>query len=719
MIALVQLGDATVRVDGRAKVTGQARYTADTVEPAALHAVVVGATVARGVVSDLDVAEAERAAGVELVLTAANRGPLGAMPVPAQFAGWPAQSRPPLEDDTVHHRGQPIALVVAETLEQARHAAALVVGRYDALPFVTALDEAPTRDTPEQVMGEQMQVDRGLPAADVAAVVLDRTYYSPNQHPCPMEPHATVARWTDAGHLVVHSATQWVGGHRTVLAAAFGLDPDLVRVEAPYVGGMFGSKVAVEAHTLLAAVAARRLGRPVAVSLTREQVLTTVGHRSETVQRVELTARGDGTLLSMRHDTTAHAAAAEAGWPGEFHEPTSGVTRLLYAVPHYTATHTAARLDVPAPGWMRAPGEATGMWALEAAMDELAWEVRVDPLELRVRNHADRDPHHDLPWSSKHLLECYHRGADAFGWAERPRAPRSLRDGDALVGWGMATATYPSWRFGATVRVRLELRDGAPAATVSTAGSEVGNGAYTMLAVTAAAELGLPVENVSVQLGDTRLPACSQTGGSSLTASTAPAVVRACAALRAELDRRAAGRATRTAELLSAGPVSADGTTDPLYLRDEHHAYQSFGAHFVEVRVQPDIGRLRVARVVSVFDVGRVLAATPTRSQLTGGIVFGIGQALHERLDYDPVHGGPVNGDLAGYLVPVHADMPEIDVDWIGEPDPLIGDPGCRGAGEIGITGVAAAIANAVHHATGVRVRSLPIGPADLLGAPV
>lgn len=695
------------RVDGAAKVTGAARYTADHVGQDVLHAVLVGATVARGRLTSLDTAEAERAPGVALVLTADNRGPLGAMPDGSDWSGWPDQSRPPLADSAVCYYGQYVAMVVADTIEHAAHAASVVRAEYQLSPFATEMVDAPASDRPHQVMGEAMQVARGDVDGALAAseVRLDEVYTSPNQHPCPMEPHATVARWS-GDTLTVHNSTQWVAGNQVVLAAALGLPPDRVRVQAPYVGGMFGSKVATAAHTVLAAVAARRLGRPVKVVLSREQVLSCVGHRSETVQRIEFGARRDGTLLAIRHRTRAHAAIQELGNPVEFHEPTSSVSRLLYASPSYAAEHTACRLDVVPPAWMRAPGEATGMWAMESAMDELACRLGIDPVQLRRRNHAARDPHHDLPWSSEHLLECYDEGARRFGWADRPRGVGCLRDGDELLGWGMATATYPCWRFGATVRVRLRLVDGRPHAIVSTAGSEVGNGAYTVLALTAAAELGLDVAAVTVELGDSSLPRSAQTGGSSLTSSTAPAVAEACATLRAQAGERLQRLA---------GELVAEASTTPVYLRDERFAYQSFGAHFVEVRVQPEIGRVRVARVVSVFDVGRVLNATTTHSQLVGAVVFGIGQALLERLDYDRPHGRPVNADLAGYLVPVNADVPDIDVSWIGAPDLNFSPLGCRGVGEIGITGVAAAVANAVHHATGVRVRSLPICLEQLL----
>jgi xanthine dehydrogenase YagR molybdenum-binding subunit len=706
---MTALGTSADRVDGWAKVTGTARYAADLTGADLLHAVLVGSTVPSGRLTALDVTAAERAPGVRLVLTSANRGPLGALPDGSDWSGWPAESRPPLADDVVNYHGQYIAMVVADTVENAQRGAALVVATYDRAPFATDLADTTVADRPVQVMGEELQVARGDvdSALTSAPVRVDQTYRTANNHPTAMEPHASVASWSD-GCLTVHNSTQWVAGNQVVLAAAFGLPQERVRVVSPFVGGMFGSKVATGAGTILAAVAARHLGAAVKVVLSRAQVLTTVGHRSETVQRVELGAEPDGTLLAVRHHTVAHASVDEGANPAEFHEPTSSVTRVLYASPTYAATHEARRMNVIPPGWMRAPGEATGMWALESAMDELADRVGVDPLELRRRNHADRDPHHDLPWSSKHLLECYDRGAERFGWAGRPPGVGAMRDGGDVLGWGMATASYPCWRFGATVRVRVGLVDGRPRAVVSTAGSEVGNGAYTVLTLTAADSLGIDPAQVTVELGDTSLPRSSQTGGSGLTASTAPAVVEACAAILARLGGRI-DALTAGAELVE------EAATEPVYLRDEDLAYQSFGAHFVEVRVAPDLGRVRVSRVVSVFDIGRVLSAKTTRSQLAGAIVFGIGQALHEQLDYDPTNGRPANADLAGYLVPVNADIPKIDVSWLDIPDLRFNPLGCRGAGEIGITGLASAVASAVHHATGVRVRSLPITPNFML----
>jgi xanthine dehydrogenase YagR molybdenum-binding subunit len=399
------------------------------------------------------------------------------------------------------------------------------------------------------------------------------------------------------------------------------------------------------------------------------------------------------------------------------------------------------------PGWMRAPGEAPGQYALESAMDELADKLGMDPVELRYRNHAEVNQNIGKPFSSKHLLECYTRGAERFGWSARNHKPRSMKDGETLLGWGMATATYPGYLMGATVNARLERDAGSVRAVVSTAGSDVGTGLYTMLAITVAEALGLPIERVTVELGSSEFAPCALAGGSNLTASTAPSATDACAEIKRELlhiasetadgftgaqgreleflfrDGRIAHRSDPARSigygdllsLASRDAIEAQGKTTPIFGQNDQYAFQSFGAHFIEVRVNEAIGRVRVARVVSVFDCGRIMNAKTVRSQFIGGIVFGIGQALLEELIYDREHGYLVNADLAGYLVPVHADVPEIDVSWIGEPDFNFNSMGCRGVGEIGITGVAAAIVNAVYHATGVRVRDLPVTPEKLL----
>ncbi len=702
-MAAALIGTPANRVDGRLKVTGAAKYAAESLSGnTVMHAALVGSPVAGGRIKTIHDAKAKAVPGVLLVLTSDNRGPLGKLPTGLGQSGGASEDRLPLDDDRIHYAGQYVAMVVAETFEQACHAASLLEIEYAKDRHATAFEEAAsTAYKPKDFMGEDVQLSRGdvERALREANAAIDATYITPTEHPCAMEPHATIASWSD-GALTVYNSTQWVKGDAGVLAAAFGLAPEQVTVLCPFTGGMFGSKATTGAHVILAAIASRRLNRPVRSVLTREQVLTTVGHRPKTVQRVELCAQKDGTLTGLRHHTTSHTALKD-----EFIEPVNITSRHLYPIPNFTGIHHAVRVNVMKPAWMRAPGEAPCQFALESAVDEMAYELALDPLELRRRNHATHNLHTGKPYSAKHLLECYERGAERFGWAKRPPRPRAMRDGNALLGWGMATATYPGYTMGASVRVRVEGSGSSMHAVVSTAGIDVGTGMYTMLAVTAADRLGLPIERVKVELGDSQLPQCAVAGGSNLTSSTAPAVADACKKIRQEL-------LTRT----GSGPIEAESSTQPIFGQNDKFAFQSFGAHFVEVRVEEDIGRIRVSRVVSVFDCGRILSAKTTRSQFIGGIVFGIGAALLEHLVYDREHGRAANADLAGYLVPVHADVPDIDVSWIDEPDPNFNSLGCRGVGEIGITGVAAAVANAVYHATGVRVRELPITPDRLLG---
>ncbi|HVK78727.1 MAG TPA: xanthine dehydrogenase family protein molybdopterin-binding subunit [Kofleriaceae bacterium] len=732
------IGQPTSRIDARRKVTGRADYAAEALLPGMAHGVLVGATIASGRVEAIDTTAAERAPGVVLVLTHRNRGRLGAMPSGLDWTtGQALDPRPPLADDHVRYHGQYVALVVADTLEQAQHAARLVAVRYQEQPPLVALDDprAP-RVAPEAALGVPLRIERSAPVApldidvDVACgdhgdcrgalaaapVTVDHTYTSPAEHATAMEPHAAIASWTD-GELVVHSSTQYVGGERAALAAAMEVPVERVRVVAPFVGGMFGSKIATGGHAVLAALAARQLGRPVKVVLTRPQVFATVTHRPASAQRITLGAGPDGRLQAIRHHTVTQSLV-EDGYPddNEYVEPTTFTSRMLYACPNYESAHELVRLNQMKPGWVRAPGEALCTWALESAMDELACRLGIDPVELRRRNHAAVRPGDGKPFSSKHLLACYDRGAERFGWAQRDPRPGSMRDGDVRIGWGMATATYPGLRLGATVRLRVERLDGSVTATVSTAGADVGQGLYTVVAMTAADALGLPVELISVELGDTRLPPCAQAGGSNLTASVASAIVDAAGELRRRLG--VAPDAPFADAVLASGEaaVEAEATSTVIVGETDRLAFQSFGAVFVEVRVDPDLGRIRVARVVGVYDVGRVLNPLAARNQLAGGVVWGLGQALLEGLAYDPVHGQPINGDLAGYLVPVHADIPAIDVGWIDAPDLDFNPLGVRGMGEIGITGVAAAVASAVHHATGVRVRDLPISPERLLG---
>ncbi len=713
------IGTPLNRVDGRKKVTGAAKYASEFALENVAHGVMVGSAIPSGKIVNIDSSAAESLPGVHLVLTRKNRGKLGKMPQTLQEGGAAAESTPPLETDEVRYVGECVAMVVADSLEQARYAASLLKIEYKREEFALSPDEA--RDTlykPEQANGEDVQVSRGdvNSALAKAEVKIDVSYETPVEHPCAMEPHATIAAW-NGDKLTVYNSTQWIMGDKTVLQAAFGLKVEQVHVINPFVGGMFGSKAAVGAHVILTAVAAKKLGRPVKTSISRTQVLVTVGHRPATEQRFELGASRDGQLQAMRHTVTTTTSVRD-----EFVEPCNLTSRLLYSTPNYETTHALVRVNMMKPSWMRAPGEASCQFAQESAMDELAYALKMDPVELRKRNCPEKNPHTGKPFSSKNLLKCYEQGAERFGWAKRTSEPKSMRDGKTLIGYGMATATYPGYAMGATVKVRL-IRSGAELnAEVITAGSDVGTGMYTMLTIAAAEGLGLPAERVNCKLGDSDFPNCAVAGGSNLTASTAPVVMDACREIRRQLVE-SAGKDSQTLSsvdlMKKSGKdvIEAECKSEPIMGQNDQYAFQSFGAQFVEVRVNPSIGRIRVARVVSVFDCGKIMSGKTARSQFIGGIVFGIGHGLMEELVFDMVHGQAANADLAGYLVPVHADVPHIDVSWLDIPDKNFNSIGCRGIGEIGITGVAAAIANAVYHATGVRVRSLPISPEKLLEA--
>ena len=744
MATATLIGSPVNRVDGRKKVTGGAQYAAEAVFGNMAYGVLVGSAIPNGRVTLIQREEAEKLPGVLLVLTHENRGKLGEMPLGLTGGGSATESRAPLADGEIRYAGQYVAMVVAESLEQARYAAELLQIDYAPEPSAVLMDDSRQWFKPAEEMGQPLQITRGdvdaaLAKADVRIVA---EYETPAEHPCALEPHATVASWQD-GNLTVYNATQWIQGDHAVFEKAFELPHDKIHVLAPFVGGMFGSKAVTGSHVVLTALAAREVGRPVKTVLSRTQVLVNVGHRSPTVQRLELGASHDGQLQAMRHHTKQHTAMQE-----DFAETTSFTSRMLYACPNYEAVHETARVHVMKPAWMRAPGEAPCQFAQESALDELAYALGMDPLELRLRNHADKNPQIGTPFSGKNLLRCYEEGAKRFGWESRTPAPRSMRDGEQLIGWGMATATYPAYTMGANVKVSLR-RDGANVrAEVQTGSTEVGTGIMTMLTLTAADGLALPLERVTMTMGDSLLPHCGLAGGSNLTSSTAPAAMDACREIRRQLLEIAShtadgftgaldhmdeyvfangrifhnsnpSQSISYADLLahSVRPfLEAEANTNPIFGQNDKFTFQSFGAHFVEMRVTPRIGRARVSRIVSVFDCGRILNAKASRSQFMGGIVFGIGHALLEELVYDRATGKAINADLAGYLVPVNADVPEIDISWLDEPDYHFNSLGCRGVGEIGITGVAGAIANAIYHATGNRVRSLPITPDKILG---
>ncbi|MFE9581475.1 xanthine dehydrogenase family protein molybdopterin-binding subunit [Nocardia sp. NPDC006044] len=689
-----EMGASRPRLDGSAKVTGTAPYAFEhsVDRPTYLHP--VQATIARGRVTAMDTAAATRLDGIIAVLTVFDA---------PELADTADGELTILQDDNVHFRGQLIGAVIAETPEIARHAADLVRVTYAQQQADTEFPgDRGALYAPEQV-GSEFPTDTDSGDVDAAlataAVTVDQTYTTPIEHNNPMEPHACIAIWHPEGAnpaVTLYDSTQGVHTVRKTLAPLFGLEPGQLRVIAPHVGGGFGSKGAPHAHNVLALLAARRSGgRPVKVALTRQQMFALVGYRTPTIQRVRLGADADGTLTALSHDVIEQTSRIK-----EYAEQTAVSSRKMYRAPHRRTTHRLARLDVAVPFWMRAPGEAPGMFAGEVAMDELAVACGIDPIELRIRNEPETDPESGTPWSGRHLIDCLHRGADEFGWAARNPAPRSRRDGDWLVGTGVAAATYPATEsagnaarieFGADNRYRVQI--GA---------ADIGTGAWTTLTQIAADALRCPFESVRLEIGDTDLPSASVAGGSSGTASWGTAIVTAARAFRDQHGNTPAVGAEIT--------VDADENPDT-----GDFTMQSFGAHFVEAHVHRDTGEIRVPRMLGVFSIGRAINPRTLRSQLIGGMIWGLSMALHEDSVRDPRFGHIVTQDLAGYHFSAHADIGEIEAIWLDEVDRHTNPMGSRGAGEIGIVGAAAAVANAVFHATGTRVRDLPITADRLL----
>ncbi|HZZ95057.1 MAG TPA: xanthine dehydrogenase family protein molybdopterin-binding subunit [Usitatibacter sp.] len=690
------VGRGIDRLDGPLKVTGHAKYAAE-FEPGNLcHAVMVRSTIASGRIVAIDAAHAGGMPGVILVMTHENTPQL---PQKGRAAVNPPAGRELtlFQDTEIRYNGEPVALVVAETLEQAQEAAERVQVKYEAkepiLDFERAKRDAykpekMARSAPDAHWGD---VERGLAEAEVR---VDQVYTTPMEHHNPMEPHATIAHW-EGPHLKLHDSTQYVAGVRETTAKTLGIPVEQVEVSSPFVGGGFGCKGSTWSHVVLAAMAARQVKRPVKLVVERRQMFGPVGGRPCTEQRVLLAARRDGTITALRHDVISHTSVFE-----DYTEPATQPTRALYGVANGAVTQRIARLNVGTPTFMRAPGESTGTFALECAMDELAQALGMDPVELRLRNHADADPSKGFPWSSKKLRECYADAARRFGWERRPREPGSLRDGRWLVGWGMATATYPAHMDKCKAVAMLES-DGTYVVRCST--QDIGTGTYTIGAQVAAEALGVPLERVRFELGDSRFPRAPVSGGSMTAASVGMAVRNACLGLKEKV--LAGERAPLSVEL-----EYAPGGEDQRKL-----GMRSFGAVFTEVRVDRDLGILRVPRVVATYSVGRLLNAKTGINQLQGGIVWGIGMALLEESVLDPRRGRFANSDLAEYHVPVNADIGTIDVTVVDENDTAFNALGARGIGEIGITGVAGAISNAVHHATGKRIRDLPITLDKLL----
>ncbi len=699
------IGTPLSRLDGPEKVKGAATYAYEWLLENAVYLYPLQAEIAAGRVTGVDTGPALRAAGVLAVLTPFD-APRLATPGDIELAV--------LQSDEVAYRGQIVGCVVAESIEDAREAARLARFTYEPRAHDVSLRadrEGLHKPAHGALFGTlEGELQTGAPADSTVGwftealaasdLTLDATYTTPMHHHNSMEPHTAVAVWTD-DCLTVYCSTQGVTLTQDLLCLVLGLEPARVRVLSPHVGGAFGGKVYPHTYAVLAAMAAQQVpGRPVKFALTRQQMFAFVGNRTPTVQRIRLGADLNGHLTALAHDAVTQTNRAKV-----YAEHAAVCSRVMYAVPDRRTTHRLADLDVPPPTIMRAPGESQGMFALESAMDEMAITCGLDPIEFRIRNEPERDPETGLPFSSRHLVACLREGADRFGWAGRDPVPGVRREKGWLIGTGVAAATYPSPRLpGSSAQIRLG-RDGRY--TVCIAAADLGTGTWTTLTQIAADALGVPVDQVQLRIGDTTSPRASTAGFSSGISSWGGAICAAAETLRANLRTHGGVPPPRGIE------VSADMPDNP---DEQRYSMHSFGAQFAEVRVCEDTGETRVSRMLGVFDVGRIINPKTARSQLIGGMTQGMSMALHEHSVLDPRFGHVVNHDFAGYHIPTNADVGLVEAYWLNEQDPYTNPMGSKGLGEVCLVGMAAAIANAVYHATGVRVRELPITLDKLLG---
>ena len=738
------IGQQVSRVDGPLKVTGAARYSGEITLPGLAYAQIVGAEVASGRIT-IDTSQAERAQGVAGILTHHNTPRVNQVPLVPSLLGGPAPGETffPMQDDVIHYAGQPVAVVVADTLEQAQHAATLVRVSYAETPSVTTIDQGRADAyEPERIFGglipgsvRRGNVQDGLAAADLR---VDASFRFAANHHNPIEALTTMAAW-DGDQLTLYDSCQGIKAVQVTVAALLGLSVSKVRVLTRYVGGAFGSKAMVWPHVTLTALAAQHVRRPVRLTMPRAQMFTSCGHREEQEQHIQLGATRAGKLTAIRHHKISVTSPFD-----DWAEPAFGVASQLYDSPAFEGVHRLVRGNTMTPTFTRGPGEAAGVFTLECAMDELASQLQVDPVELRLRNLAEVDPNTGNPWSSFGLRECLQRGASRIGWEHRNPAPRSERDGNWLIGTGMAAAAYPVAFFMRTQRARAHLyADGS--AVVQTSAQEFGTGMITALTQVAADALGIGLAETRVEFGDTDYPATGSPVGSNGAMMVSAAVHNAGLAVRDQLvalavgDAKsplhgadpamitvASGRMTLTSdpgtgETYAAlmgrhrlNDAEAIGSWDPPP-PDTPHGLLTFGAQFAKVAVDADLGIIRVRHMVGAFAPGRVLNPKTARSQLMGGMLWGMSQALLEGTRMDTRHGRWANASLGDYLVPVNADAPDVDVEFIEVDDQVTGPLGVKGVGEIGQVGSSAAIANAVFHATGYRVRELPIAVEHLL----
>ncbi|HUO90221.1 MAG TPA: xanthine dehydrogenase family protein molybdopterin-binding subunit [Rhizomicrobium sp.] len=749
------IGGRLTRIEGHAKVRGAADYALEHNLPNLCHAVLVQSTIAAGRIRAIDAAAASAAPGVLMIMSHENTPPLKASTTWLNVTPEAGTTYAPLKSE-ITHQGQQVAVVVAETLEQAREAARLVKVTYEETPAIADLDD-PKAGEGSPVDAFNVDWGDAQGAYDTAPVRIEHEYRTPREYNVPIEPHGLVAHW-EGDRLTVYEHSQWIGFMARTYAEWFGIPFENVRLISPYVGGGFGSKAFCYPHSAVAVIAAKTLGRPVKLMVTRPQTFTAYGGRAATRQTLALGATREGKLLSI-----VHRGSSETSIKDVWVERVGAATPIMYATPNFSSRQRIVPVNTVMPSALRAPGENPSAYGIECAIDELAYEVGIDPLEIRLLNYAERDQHADLPWSTRQLREAFAAGAERFGWSKRKAEPRSMREGRQLIGWGVAAGTYPVRRSAGEAMVRI-LADGS--VEVVSAGIDMGQGTYTILAQTAAEALGLPVDRVTVKLGETGLPLAPVGGGSQLAGVLTGAVHKAARAAREELiglglnDPQSPFRDSQANTLVvEDGAIAAprgDGPRLPIaeFLQaigrerievlgntfaengvkpedrfrnattittmraptDGGFSAHSWCAHFIEVRVDEDFGTVRVSRVVSAFDCGRLYNPKLAESQWKGGIIMGIGQALLEGGQVDPRYARVINNNLGDYLIATNADVPEIEVISVGIPDPHASALGGKGAGELGIVGVAPAIANAVYHATGKRIRDLPITLEKLIG---
>ena len=729
------------RVDGKAKVTGTARYAADQKASGVVYGFLVGSTIAKGRIRSLNIKSAQNAPGVLAVITYQNAPKIPGYQVGKDPAKPPTGGQPLriFYNNEIAYYDQPIALVIADTYERVLHAAKLVKAEYEKDDHLTHLEK--NLNKAKKPTGARRE-DYSRGATDAyknAAVRIEQEYYHPVEVHNPMELGSILVRWEDTNKVTVYTKTQGVEATKRSIRDAFQLPMENITVHAEHIGGAFGMGLRTWPYEIAAIMGAQKVGKPLKLVLHREQMFTNVGYRPETMQKIGLGASADGKLVGLVHEATANTSSYE-----EFTEATVNISQFLYACPNVSTRYRIVPLNFCTPIWMRGPGEATGAFALESAMDELAHALKLDPIELRIRNHADTDPERNLPWSSKYLKECYELGAERIGWKDRKLAPRELREGDWLVGYGLGTGSFGAFRWSATVKARLG-KDGRLLLQCSV--NDMGPGTATMMTAVAAEAMGITADKITVQMGSTTLPPGPTQGGSNVTSTVGSAVHEVCLALKErvaallrkggtsfspkniqsialeDLDFSAGAVSLKKEpsvkitykELFDQNKVPALELTHESKGQEKPYSMYSFSVHFVKLRVHQLTGQIKIDHVVSCADAGTIISPKTAASQMIGGAVGGIGMALMEELVVDHRFGKPVNNNLADYHVPVNGDIPKVDVLFVNKKDPHTNPMGSKGLGEIALVGMAPAVANAVFNATGKRIRSLPITPDKLI----